>query len=93
MNIHEYQAKELFLQFGIPVPQGIIASTADAAVEAARQIGGDQWVVKAQIHAGGRGKAGGVKVVKTLTQVRDAAAKMLGTRMTTYQSEIGRAHV
>ena len=86
MNFHEYQAKELFVQFGIPVPQGTIASTPDAAVEVARQIGGDQWVVKAQIHAGGRGKAGGVKVVKTLTQVRDSAAKMLGTRMETYQS-------
>jgi succinyl-CoA synthetase beta subunit len=86
MNFHEYQAKELFIQFGIPVPQGTIASTPDAAVEVARQIGGDQWVVKAQIHAGGRGKAGGVKVVKTLTQVRDSAAKMLGTRMETYQS-------
>jgi succinyl-CoA synthetase beta subunit len=86
MNFHEYQAKELFTQFGIPVPQGVIANTADAAVEAARQIGGEQWVVKAQIHAGGRGKAGGVKLVKTLTQVRDAAAKMLGTRMATYQS-------
>jgi len=90
MNFHEYQARELFAQFGIPVPQGAIASTPDAAVEAARQMGGDQWVVKAQIHAGGRGKAGGVKVVKTLTQVRDAAAKMLGTQMTTYQSA-GRA--
>ncbi len=86
MNFHEYQARELFAQFGIPVPQGTIANTVDAAVEAARQMGGDQWVVKAQIHAGGRGKAGGVKVVKTLTQVRDAAAKMLGTKMTTYQS-------
>ncbi|MGE4072590.1 MAG: ADP-forming succinate--CoA ligase subunit beta [Lysobacterales bacterium] len=86
MNFHEYQAKELFVQFGIPVPQGTIASTPEAAVEVARQIGGDQWVVKAQIHAGGRGKAGGVKVVKTLTQVRDSAAKMLGTRMETYQS-------
>ena len=86
MNFHEYQARELFAQFGIPVPQGTIANTVDAAVEAARQMGGDQWVVKAQIHAGGRGKAGGVKVVKTLTQVRDAASKMLGTKMTTYQS-------
>ncbi len=86
MNFHEYQAKELFVQFGIPVPQGIVATTPDLAVEAARQIGGDQWVVKAMIHAGGRGKAGGVKLVKTLTQVRDAASKMLGTRMVTYQS-------
>lgn len=86
MNFHEYQAKELFAAHGIPVPLGVVASTPDAAVEAARQIGGDQWVVKAQIHAGGRGKAGGVKLVKTLTQVRDAANKMLGTRMATYQS-------
>jgi succinyl-CoA synthetase beta subunit len=90
MNFHEYQAKELFAQYGIPVPQGLVAGAPDAAVEAARQIGGDQWVVKAQIHAGGRGKAGGVKLCKTLTQVRDAAAKMLGTRMATYQSA-GRA--
>ncbi len=86
MNFHEYQAKELFTQFGIPVPQGQVVVTPDAAVEAARQIGGDQWVVKAMIHAGGRGKAGGVKICKTLTAVRDAAQKMLGTRMVTYQS-------
>ena len=86
MNFHEYQAKELFTQFGIPVPQGQVVVTPDAAVEAARQIGGDQWVVKAMIHAGGRGKAGGVKLCKTLTAVRDAAQKMLGTRMVTYQS-------
>ena len=86
MNFHEYQAKELFTQFGIPVPQGVVVVTPDAAVEAARQIGGDQWVVKAMIHAGGRGKAGGVKICKTLTAVRDAALKMLGTRMVTYQS-------
>jgi succinyl-CoA synthetase beta subunit len=86
MNFHEYQAKELFSQFGLPVPTGIIASTADAAADAARQLGGDQWVVKAQIHAGGRGKAGGVKMARTLAQVRDAASKMLGTKMETYQT-------
>ncbi len=86
MNFHEYQAKELFTQFGLPVPTGIIASTADAAADAARQLGGDQWVVKAQIHAGGRGKAGGVKLARTLAQVRDAASKMLGTKMETYQT-------
>ncbi len=86
MNFHEYQAKELFSQFGLPVPTGIIASTADAAADAARQLGGDQWVVKAQIHAGGRGKAGGVKLARTLAQVRDAASKMLGTKMETYQT-------
>lgn len=86
MNFHEYQAKELFAQYGLPVPAGQIATTPEAAVEAARKLGGEQWVVKAQIHAGGRGKAGGVKLCKTLAQVKDAAAKMLGTRMTTYQT-------
>ncbi|MCB1555566.1 MAG: ADP-forming succinate--CoA ligase subunit beta [Xanthomonadales bacterium] len=86
MNFHEYQAKELFADYGIPVPVGRVAQTPEQAVEAAKAIGGEQWVVKAQIHAGGRGKAGGVKVVKSLDAVRDAAAGMLGTRMTTYQS-------
>ncbi|MCK7593324.1 ADP-forming succinate--CoA ligase subunit beta [Pseudomarimonas salicorniae] len=86
MNFHEYQAKELFAEYGIPVPAGRVAQTPDQAVEAAKAIGGEQWVVKAQIHAGGRGKAGGVKLVKTLDAVRDAAAGMLGTRMATYQS-------
>ena len=70
MNFHEYQAKELFAQYGLPVPAGQIATTAEAAVEAARKLGGEQWVVKAQIHAGGRGKAGGVKLCKTLAQVK-----------------------
>ncbi|GIX35591.1 MAG: succinate--CoA ligase [ADP-forming] subunit beta [Lysobacteraceae bacterium] len=86
MNFHEYQAKELFAEYGIPVPTGRVARTPDQAVEAARSIGGEQWVVKAQIHAGGRGKAGGVKLVKSLDAVREAAAAMLGTRMATYQS-------
>ena len=62
MNLHEYQSKELFAQYGIPVPSGRVASTPDAAVAAARELGGSLWVVKAQVHAGGRGKAGGVKV-------------------------------
>jgi succinyl-CoA synthetase beta subunit len=86
MNFHEYQAKQLFADYGIPVPAGRIATTPEQAVEAARALGGEEWVVKAQIHAGGRGKAGGVKLVKTLDDVKAAAAKMLGTRMTTYQS-------
>ncbi len=86
MNFHEYQAKELFAEVGIPVPAGRVARTVEQAVEAAKAMGGEMWVVKAQIHAGGRGKAGGVKLVKTLDGVRDAAAAMLGTRMTTYQS-------
>ncbi len=90
MNFHEYQAKQLFAQYGIAVPPGKIATTPEAAVDAARALGGDEWVVKAQIHAGGRGKAGGVKLVKTLDEVKAASAKMLGTKMTTYQSA-GRA--
>jgi succinyl-CoA synthetase beta subunit len=90
MNFHEYQSKELFSKFGLPVPMGHVAVSPEGAVDAARSLGGEQWVVKAQIHAGGRGKAGGVKVCKTLAQVREAAQKMLGTKMTTYQSA-GRA--
>jgi succinyl-CoA synthetase beta subunit len=86
MNFHEYQAKELFAEVGIPVPPGRVARSADEAVDAAKAIGGDFWVVKAQIHAGGRGKAGGVKLCKTLDAVREAAKGMLGTRMETYQS-------
>lgn len=90
MNFHEYQSKDLFAKFALPVPLGHVATSPEGAVDAARSLGGEQWVVKAQIHAGGRGKAGGVKLCKTLAQVRDAAAKMLGTRMVTYQSA-GRA--
>lgn len=86
MNFHEYQAKELFAQFGIPVPAGKVARTPDEAVEAAKAIGGDFWVVKAQIHAGGRGKAGGVKLARTLDEVKQYASAMLGTKMATYQS-------
>ncbi len=86
MNFHEYQAKELFAQYGIAVPPGQVARSPEEAVAAAKAIGGNHWVVKAQIHAGGRGKAGGVKLVKTLDDVRAAAAAMLGTRMATYQS-------
>jgi len=86
MNFHEYQAKQMFADYGIPVPAGRIAHTADEAAEAARALGGDEWVVKAQIHAGGRGKAGGVKLVKSPDEAKAAAAKMLGTNMATYQS-------
>jgi succinyl-CoA synthetase beta subunit len=86
MNFHEYQAKELFAEVGIPVPAGKVARSGAEAVDAAKAIGGDFWVVKAQIHAGGRGKAGGVKLCKTLDAVREAANGMLGTRMETYQS-------
>ncbi len=90
MNFHEYQSKELFVKFGLPVPMGHVAVSPEGAVDAARSLGGEQWVVKAQIHAGGRGKAGGVKLCKTLAAVREAALKMLGTKMVTYQSA-GRA--
>jgi succinyl-CoA synthetase beta subunit len=90
MNFHEYQAKELFAEVGIPVPPGRVARTPSEAADAAKAIGGNHWVVKAQIHAGGRGKAGGVKLVKTVDDVREAARGMLGTGMVTYQSA-GRA--
>ena len=86
MNFHEYQAKQLFADYGIAVPAGRIARTPDEAVEAAKAIPGDLWVVKAQIHAGGRGKAGGVKLARTLEEVKQYAAGMLGKKMETYQS-------
>lgn len=86
MNFHEYQAKQLFADYGIPVPAGRVASTADEAVEAANSLGNGPWMVKAQIHAGGRGKAGGVKFCKTTDDVKAAAEKMLGTKMATYQT-------
>ena len=86
MNFHEYQAKQLFADYGIPVPAGRVASTPEAAVEAANALGNGPWMVKAQIHAGGRGKAGGVKFCKTTDDVKAAAAKMLGTKMATYQT-------
>ncbi len=86
MNFHEYQAKQLFADYGIAVPAGRVARTADEAVEVARTIGGEAWMVKAQIHAGGRGKAGGVKYCKSFDDVKKSAAAMLGTKMETYQS-------
>ncbi|HMB56370.1 MAG TPA: ADP-forming succinate--CoA ligase subunit beta [Arenimonas sp.] len=86
MNFHEYQAKQLFADYGIAVPAGRIARTPDQAVEAAKAIPGNLWVVKAQIHAGGRGKAGGVKLAKSYDEVKQYAAAMLGTKMETYQS-------
>ena len=86
MNFHEYQAKQLFADYGIAVPPGRVARTPDEAVDAAKTVGGDAWMVKAQIHAGGRGKAGGVKYCKTFDDVKQAATGMLGTKMETYQS-------
>ncbi len=86
MNLHEYQSKRLFADYGIPVPRGIAAESPAKAVEAAKELGGDLWVVKAQVHAGGRGKAGGVKLARTVEEVRDHAAGMLGKRLVTHQS-------
>jgi len=86
MNIHEYQAKDMLRGFGVPVPRGIAAFTVEDAVAAARQLGGPVWVVKAQIHAGGRGKGGGIKVVGSLEDVRTEARRMLGMRLVTHQT-------
>jgi succinyl-CoA synthetase beta subunit len=86
MNIHEYQAKSLMAKFGVAVPRGAVAYTPDEAVEAANQLGGSVWVVKAQIHAGGRGKAGGVKVVKSVEAARAAAKELLGKILVTHQT-------
>ncbi|KAF1692005.1 ADP-forming succinate--CoA ligase subunit beta [Pseudoxanthomonas koreensis] len=86
MNFHEYQAKQLFADYGIPVPAGRVASTPAEAVDAAKALGAGPWMVKAQIHAGGRGKAGGVKFCKTTDDVFNAAIGMLGKKMATYQS-------
>ncbi|MCC6138877.1 MAG: ADP-forming succinate--CoA ligase subunit beta [Bdellovibrionaceae bacterium] len=86
MNIHEYQAKEIFREIGVPVLKGKLAHSADEAVAAAKGIGGDVWVVKAQIHAGGRGKGGGVKVAKSLDEVKDLASKIIGMTLVTPQT-------
>jgi succinyl-CoA synthetase beta subunit len=87
MNVHEYQAKQLFTKFNIPTTKFVIVHSSDDAVTAARSLGGDRWVVKAQVHAGGRGKAGGVKVVNSLDDVKDFAKKMIGTNLVTYQTD------
>ena len=86
MNLHEYQSKKLFAEYGIPVPEGIAAETAEAAHEAALALGGNLWVVKAQVHAGGRGKAGGVKLAQSPEEVQQYASEMLGTMLVTHQS-------
>ncbi|QED25978.1 ADP-forming succinate--CoA ligase subunit beta [Microvenator marinus] len=86
MNIHEYQGKALFRSYGLNVPEGIPAFSVDEAVEAAKKLGGPLWVVKAQIHAGGRGKAGGVKLAKSLDEVREHANAILGATLVTHQT-------
>ena len=86
MKIHEYQGKEILAKFGVPVPRGIPAYTVQEAVEAAQKLGGPVWVVKAQIHAGGRGKGGGVKVAKSVEQVKELASQILGMQLKTHQT-------
>jgi succinyl-CoA synthetase beta subunit len=86
MNIHEYQAKAVLAEFGVPVPRGAPAFTPDEAVKAANELGGPVWVLKAQIHAGGRGKGGGVKVVKSIDEVRAQAQRLLGSVLVTHQT-------
>jgi succinyl-CoA synthetase beta subunit len=86
MKIHEYQGKEILRQFGVPVPRGIAAFTVQEAVEAAQKLGGPVWVVKAQIHAGGRGKGGGVKVAKSIDDVKARASDILGMQLVTHQT-------
>jgi succinyl-CoA synthetase beta subunit len=86
MNIHEYQAKAVLREFGVPVPRGVPAFTVEEALKAADELGGPVWVVKAQIHAGGRGKAGGVKVVKSTDDVKKESARILGSTLVTHQT-------
>ena len=88
MNLHEYQAKGLFADYGIPVPKGQVASSLAEAEHAAQVLGGDRWVVKAQVHAGGRGKAGGVKLVSSIAELKQEADRLLGTRLVTHQSGV-----
>ncbi len=87
MNLHEYQAKQLFAEYGLPVSRGIAVDTADEAVAAAEELGGDRWVVKVQVHAGGRGKAGGVKLVTSVQEIREFADKHIGTNLVTFQTD------
>ena len=86
MKIHEYQGKEIFRKYGVPTPRGYPAFGVEEALEAAKKLGGSVWVVKAQIHAGGRGKGGGVKVAKSLEQVKDFSSKILGMQLRTHQT-------
>ncbi len=86
MNIHEYQAKQIFQKYGVPTPKGIIANTVDEALKAAQELGGPIWVVKAQIHAGGRGLGGGVKLAKSMDEVKQFADEILGMTLVTHQT-------
>ena len=86
MKIHEYQAKELLRGYGVTTPRGIACFSVDEAINAAEKLGGPVWVVKAQIHAGGRGKAGGVKVVKSIDDVKTESTRILGSTLVTHQT-------
>ena len=86
MNLHEYQSKNLFAKYGLPVSKGVVADSVEAAVEATKQLSGSSWVVKVQVHAGGRGKAGGVKVASTVEEVQEFATKWLGNNIQTVQT-------
>jgi succinyl-CoA synthetase beta subunit len=86
MNLHEYQSKKLFKEFGVAVPRGIKATSQQEAVEAAKELGGSVWVVKAQVHAGGRGKAGGVKLARSVQEVEEISGQMLGSTLVTIQT-------
>ncbi|MDG2229335.1 MAG: ADP-forming succinate--CoA ligase subunit beta [Gammaproteobacteria bacterium] len=88
MNLHEYQSKQIFLESGIPVLDGGVAVSPDEAFEVAKNLSTNIWVVKAQVHAGGRGKVGGVKITKNIDEVKDLAEKMLGTRLVTKQTDV-----
>ena len=87
MNLHEFQGKQLFREYGLPVSKGFAVTSASDAVEAAKKIGGTKWVVKAQVHAGGRGKAGGVKLVDTLDEIENFSNLWLGKNLVTYQTD------
>ena len=87
MNLHEYQGKQLFREYGLPVSTGYACDTVEEVLEAAKKIGGDMFVVKAQVHAGGRGKAGGVKLVKSEAEIREFCDAMIGTNLVTYQTD------
>lgn len=87
MNLHEYQGKQIFAQYKLPVSRGIACKTADEAVNAIQQLAGDAWAIKCQVHAGGRGKAGGVKLVRNESEVREFADKWLGNRLVTFQTD------
>jgi len=86
MKIHEYQAKEILRKYGVPTPRGVPCFSVDEAVQAARELGGPVWVVKAQIHAGGRGKGGGVKLARSVEEVKELASQILGMRLVTHQT-------